>query len=208
MSRTRRECKYLIAQHEDFDHAALSEPTVSPVFGLLHLLIKQVADQIGISDASCSYPRSQHREPGAPGWSGRFHTLRYESPARGAVIDGAVWLSLCHRFDDAGICHRLIGNPCFSTRRSAYSVPSLLLGLIESAIDAVDEFARAFLRKQSGNSDAYRNQDRPAALARDCFLPDGSSQPLGQDFSAGGIGIGRYHQYLVAPIADGNIRGS
>jgi transposase len=38
------------ALHGDFDHAALSEPTVGPVFGLLHVL-KQVADQIGISDA-------------------------------------------------------------------------------------------------------------------------------------------------------------
>ena len=38
------------ALHGDFDHAALSEPTVGPVFGLLHVL-KQVADQIGISHA-------------------------------------------------------------------------------------------------------------------------------------------------------------
>lgn len=38
------------ALHGDFDHAALSEPTVGPVFGLLHVL-KQVADQIGISNA-------------------------------------------------------------------------------------------------------------------------------------------------------------
>jgi transposase len=38
------------ALHGDFDHAALSEPTVGPVFGLLYVL-KQVADQIGISAA-------------------------------------------------------------------------------------------------------------------------------------------------------------
>jgi transposase len=38
------------ALHGDFDHAALSEPTVGPVFGLLHVL-KQVADQMGISHA-------------------------------------------------------------------------------------------------------------------------------------------------------------
>src|ERR1035438_3444149 len=38
------------ALHGDFDHAALSEPTVGPVFGLLHVL-KQVADQIGICRA-------------------------------------------------------------------------------------------------------------------------------------------------------------
>jgi len=38
------------ALHGDFDHAALSEPTVGPVFGLLFVL-KQVADQIGISAA-------------------------------------------------------------------------------------------------------------------------------------------------------------
>ena len=38
------------ALHGDFDHAALSEPTVGPVFGLLHVL-KQVADQIGIGHA-------------------------------------------------------------------------------------------------------------------------------------------------------------
>jgi hypothetical protein len=38
------------ALHGDFDHAALSEPTVGPVFGLLHVL-RQVADQIGISHA-------------------------------------------------------------------------------------------------------------------------------------------------------------
>ncbi len=38
------------ALHGDFDHAALSEPSVGPVFGLLHVL-KQVADQIGVSAA-------------------------------------------------------------------------------------------------------------------------------------------------------------
>jgi len=38
------------ALHGDFDHAVLSEPTVGPVFGLLHVL-KQIADQIGISQA-------------------------------------------------------------------------------------------------------------------------------------------------------------
>jgi transposase len=38
------------ALHGDFDHAALSEPTVGPVFGLLYVL-KQVADQIGMSSA-------------------------------------------------------------------------------------------------------------------------------------------------------------
>ena len=38
------------ALHGDFDHAALGEPTVGPVFGLLHVL-KQVADQIGMSNA-------------------------------------------------------------------------------------------------------------------------------------------------------------
>jgi len=38
------------ALHGDFDFAALSEPSVGPVFGLLHVL-KQVADQIGISTA-------------------------------------------------------------------------------------------------------------------------------------------------------------
>ncbi len=36
------------ALHGDFDQAALSEPTVGPVFGLLYAL-KQVADQIGLS---------------------------------------------------------------------------------------------------------------------------------------------------------------
>ena len=38
------------ALHGDFDQAALSEPTVGPVFGLLYAL-KQVADQIGLSQA-------------------------------------------------------------------------------------------------------------------------------------------------------------
>lgn len=35
------------ALHGDFDHAALSEPTLGPVFGLLYVL-KQIADQIGM----------------------------------------------------------------------------------------------------------------------------------------------------------------
>src|SRR5260370_34485174 len=38
------------ALHGDFDHAALSEPTLGPVFGLLYAL-KQIADQIGIAAA-------------------------------------------------------------------------------------------------------------------------------------------------------------
>ncbi len=38
------------ALHGDFDQAALSEPTVGPVFGLLYAL-KQMADQIGLSQA-------------------------------------------------------------------------------------------------------------------------------------------------------------
>jgi len=38
------------ALHGDFDHAALSEPTLGPVFGLLYTL-KQIADALGITAA-------------------------------------------------------------------------------------------------------------------------------------------------------------